>query len=143
ASEDDNVLVQGIASDEGSLGYFGLAYYAENKDRLKAVAVNAGKGGVLPSEQTVMDGTYQPLARPIFIYPSKRSAKKPEVQAFVEFYLKNAPALVKEVKYVPLPNEEYAGVLARFQTGQTGTAFGGKAEIGVKIQDLLKRKPKI
>ena len=143
ASEDDNVLVQGIASDEGSLGYFGLAYYAENKDRLKAVAVNAGKGGVLPSEQTVMDGTYQPLARPIFLYPSKRSAKKPEVQAFVEFYLKNAPALVKEVKYVPLPNEEYAGVLARFQSGQTGTAFGGKAEIGGKLQDLLKRKPKI
>ena len=143
ASEDDNVLVQGIASDEGALGYFGLAYYVENKDRLKAVAVNAGNGGVLPSEQTVMDGTYQPLARPIFIYPSKRSSKKPEVQAFVEFYLKNAPSLVKEVKYVPLPNEEYAGVLARFQSGQAGTAFGGKAEIGVKIQDLLKRKPKI
>ena len=143
ASEDDNVLVQGIASDETALGYFGFAYYEENADKLKAVAVDGGKGGVLPSIETVKDGTYQPLSRPIFIYVSKRAAKKPEVKAFVDFYLQNAAALVEEVKYIPLPANEYAAIAERFQKGPTGTAFGGKSEIGVKIGDLLNRRPKL
>ena len=143
ASEDDNVLVQGIASDETALGYFGFAYYEENADKLKAVAVDGGKGGVLPSMATVKDGSYQPLARPIFIYVSKKSARKPEVKAFVDFYLQNAAALVEEVKYIPLPANEYAAIAERFQKGQTGTAFGGKAEIGVKVGDLLNRRPKL
>ncbi|MBK7207928.1 MAG: PstS family phosphate ABC transporter substrate-binding protein [Elusimicrobia bacterium] len=143
ASEDDNVLVQGIASDETALGYFGFAYYEENMDKLKAVAVDGGKGGVLPSMETVKDGSYQPLSRPIFIYVSKKSARKPEVKAFVDFYLQNAPALVEEVKYIPLPANEYAAIAERFQKGPTGTAFGGKSEIGVKIGDLLNRRPKL
>ena len=143
ASEDDNVLVQGIASDETALGYFGFAYYEENMDKLKAVAVDGGKGGVLPSMETVKDGSYQPLSRPIFIYVSKKSARKPEVKAFVDFYLQNAAALVEEVKYIPLPANEYAAIAERFQKGPTGTAFGGKSEIGVKIGDLLNRRPKL
>jgi phosphate transport system substrate-binding protein len=99
ASEDDNVLVQGVASDKNGLGFFGFAYYVENQKKLKAVAIDAGKGPVIPSAKTVEDGTYQPLSRPIFIYVNVKSAEKPEVREFVEFYMKNAVALVKEVKF--------------------------------------------
>ena len=98
ASEDDNVLVQGIANDKNALGYFGFAYYAENPTKLKAVAIDGGKGPVMPSAKSVEDGTYNPLGRPIFIYVSKKSAAKPEVKEFIEYYLKNAAPLVKEVK---------------------------------------------
>ncbi|HBA39620.1 MAG TPA: protein sphX [Deltaproteobacteria bacterium] len=143
ASEDDNVLVQGIANDRNALGFFGFAYYAENQDKLKAVAVDGGKGPVLPSAKTVEDGSYQPLSRPIFIYVSKKSLGKPEVKEFVEFYLRNAPKLVKQVKYVALPAKAYAVGLARMKSVKVGTAFGGKAEVGVKIDDLLKREPKL
>ena len=143
ASEDDNVLVQGIANDRNALGFFGFAYYAENQDKLKAVAVDGGKGPVLPSAKTVEDGTYQPLSRPIFIYVSKKSLGKPEVKEFVEFYLKNAPKLVKQVKYVALPAKAYTVGLRRVKAVKVGTAFGGEAEVGVKIDDLLKREPKL
>lgn len=143
ASEDDNVLVQGIANDQGSLGYFGLAYYVENKDKLKAVAVDGGKGGVLPSEKGVVDGTYQPLSRPIFIYVSQKSLEKPEVKEFVEFYLKNAAPLTQQVKYVPLPAADYQEGLARLSQKKLGTAFGGKSEVGLKVADILKREPKL
>ncbi len=142
ASEDDNVLVQGIASDKGALGFFGYAYYAENPDKLKLVAIDAGKGPVLPSERTVMDGTYHPLSRPIFIYVSKKSAEKPEVKEFVEFYLKNASKLVKEVKYIPLPERAYQLAHERFTKRITGTVFGGEAKVGMKIEDLLKLEEK-
>ena len=138
ASEDDNVLVQGIASDRGGLGFFGYAYYAENPDKLKLVAIDAGKGAVLPSLQTVMDGTYAPLSRPIFIYVNKKSMERPEVKEFVEFYLKNAPVLVKQVKYIPLPDRAYALAVDRFAKRVTGTMFGGEAKIGMKVEDLLK-----
>ena len=143
ASEDDNVLVQGIANDRNALGFFGFAYYAENQDKLKAVAVDGGKGPVLPSAKTVEDGTYQPLSRPIFIYVSKKSLGKPEVKEFVEFYLKNAPKLVKQVKYVALPAKAYTVGLRRVKAVKVGTAFGGEAEVGVRIDDLLKREPKL
>lgn len=143
ASEDDNVLVQGIANDQGSLGYFGLAYYVENKDKLKAVAVDGGKGGVLPSEQGVIDGTYQPLSRPIFIYVSQKSLERPEVKEFVEFYLKNAAPLTQQVKYVPLPAADYQAGLTRLSQKKLGTAFGGKSEVGLKVADILKREPKL
>jgi len=142
ASEDDNVLVQGVSQDVGALGYFGYAYYEENQDKIKAVPIVAKKGAepVSPSIQTVMDGTYQPLSRPIFIYVKAESAKnKPEVKAFVDYYLANAPELVAEVKYIPLPPEEYAAVTQHWQSGKTGTGFGGHPEIGVKIKDLLER----
>lgn len=144
ASEDDNVLVEGIASDAQALGYFGLAYYEQNKDKLKIVPIDDendanGKGPIEPSSQSVMDSTYQPLARPIFIYISTQAAKKEEVQKFVEFYLKNAPELVAEVGYIPLPKEAYAAALERFNKRITGSVFGGKgAKMGVKMADLLR-----
>jgi phosphate transport system substrate-binding protein len=142
ASEDDNVLVQGIANDRNALGYFGFAYYVENQKKLKAVAVDGGKGPVAPSPKTVEDGTYQPLSRPIFIYVSKKSVDKPQVKEFVEFYLKNAAELVKQVKYVPLPANAYSLGLEHLKKGKIGTVFGGEAEVGVKIEDLLKREAK-
>ncbi len=140
ASEDDNVLVQGIAGDKNAIGFFGLAYYEENKDKLKLVPIDGGKGLIFPSEKTVMDGTYQPLSRPIFIYVNKKSISKPEIKEFVGFYLKNASKLVKEVKYVPLPDRAYKLAQERFAKMKTGTMFGGEAEVGVKIEDLLKRE---
>jgi len=142
ASEDDNVLVQGIANDRNALGYFGFAYYVENQKKLKAVAVDGGKGPVAPSPQTVEDGSYQPLSRPIFIYVSKKSLDKPEVKEFVEFYLKNAPALVKQVKYIALPPSAYTMGAEHLKKGKIGTMFGGEAEVGVKIEDLMKREAK-
>ncbi len=145
ASEDDNVLVQGVARDKYALGYFGMAYYAENKDKLKAVPIiNKGATkGVSPSLETVMDGTYQPLARPIFIYVSERSMARPEVKEFVEFYLKNAPKLTKEVGYVPLDKMHYDLAMKNFTTKKLGTGFGGTPEVGVKVDDLLKREAKL
>lgn len=143
ASEDDNVLVQGVANDINALGFFGYAYYAENNKKLKAVAVDNGKGPVGPSEKTVLDGTYQPLSRPIYIYVNKKSLAKPEVKEFTEFYLQQAPKLVKEVKYVPLPDKVYALGASRVKSAKVGTAFGGHADVGVTIDDLLKREPKL
>jgi phosphate transport system substrate-binding protein len=143
ASEDDNVLVQGVANDRNALGFFGFAYYAENTKKLKAVAVDNGKGPVVPSEKTVLDGTYQPLSRPIYIYVSKKAAAKPEVAEFVEFYLKQAANLVKQVKYVPLPERVYTLGASRFKSGKVGTAFAGHADVGVTIDDLMKREPKL
>jgi phosphate transport system substrate-binding protein len=143
ASEDDNVLVQGVANDRNALGFFGFAYYAENTKKLKAVAVDNGKGPVGPSEKTVLDGTYQPLSRPIYIYVSKKAAAKPEVAEFVEFYLKQAPSLVKQVKYVPLPGKVYTLGVSRLKSGKVGTAFAGHADVGVTIDDLMKREPKL
>jgi phosphate transport system substrate-binding protein len=143
ASEDDNVLVQGVSTDRNALGYFGYAYYAENQNKLKAVAIDNGKGApVAPSSKTVEDGTYQPLSRPIFIYVSKKSMGKPEVKEFVEYYMSNAPTLVKQVKYVPLPAKAYAMASDHFRIGRTGTVFGGKSEVGITIEELLKREAK-
>jgi phosphate transport system substrate-binding protein len=143
ASEDDNVLVQGIANDRNALGFFGYAYYAENKSKLKAVLIDNGKGPVPPSERTVLDGTYQPLSRPIYIYVNKKSLAKPEVKEFAEFYMKHGAKLSKEVKYVPLPDKVYSMGLSRLQTGKVGTAFAGHADVGVTIDQLMKREPKL
>jgi phosphate transport system substrate-binding protein len=107
ASEDDNILVQGVAGDQNALGYFGYAYYAENTDKLKIVPIDAGDGPVTPSDSTINGGQYTPLSRPLFIYVSKASLEKPEVKAFVEFYMENALDLVSEVGYTPLPEEVY------------------------------------
>jgi phosphate transport system substrate-binding protein len=143
ASEDDNVLVQGVARDKNALGYFGFSYYVENKDKLQAVAVDGGKGPVLPSEKSVEEGTYAPLSRPIFIYVNAKSLSKPEVREYVEFYLKNSPTLVKEVKYVPLPPNAYQTALEHVQKAKLGTVFGGVAEVGLKIDELLRREAKL
>ena len=122
ASADDNVLVTGIGGDRNSLGYFGYAYYSENADKLKLVAVDAGDGCVTPTAATIEDGTYQPLSRPMFIYVSKQSLERPEVAAFVQFYLENARELVQEVGYVPLPEQAYTDGLAMVRSGQTSAA---------------------
>jgi phosphate transport system substrate-binding protein len=142
ASEDDNVLVQGISGDVNALGFFGLAYYLENKSRLKAVAIklNETAKAVEPSVEAAKDGSYQPLSRPIFIYVSRKSIEaKPEVQKFVEFYLdkKNAGRLVKEVGYVPLPDNAYDVFMQRFKERRTGTAFTG-SRIGISVDELLR-----
>lgn len=114
ASEDDHVLVQGIATDKNALGFFGLAYYEENKDKLRLVGVDNGNGVVLPSLETVGNGTYAPLSRPIFIYVSSVSVEKAEVKEFVSFYLESASSLVTEVGYIPLPDAEYAKEIEKF-----------------------------
>ncbi len=143
ASEDDNVLVQGVSRDVGGLGYFGFAYYVENQDKLKAVPIVNSKGkAVLPSIESVMDGSYEPFSRPIFIYVNAKSAEKPEVKEFVEYYLKHGGKLAKEVKYVPLTEADYKHAADNFAKKKTGTAFGGHNEVGVRISDLLKRDPK-
>jgi phosphate transport system substrate-binding protein len=141
ASEDDNVLVQGVSRDVNAIGYFGYAYYAENRDKLKAVPIveKAGKPAVAPSESTVLDGSYQPLSRPIFIYVNTKSLAKPEVKEFVAYYLKEGAKLAKEVKYVPLPDRIYKAGVDRLAKGQKGTVFAGHADVGVKIDDLFSR----
>lgn len=142
ASEDDNVLVMGVANDINALGFFGLAYYEENQGKLKAIPISwKGSEPVEPSVETAREGTYQPLSRPIFIYVSKASAEtKPHVQRFIEFYLnpENAEVLVSEVGYVPLPEEAYTLAQEKFRKRETGTVFEG-AEVGVGIEELLSR----
>ena len=144
ASEDDNVLVQGVSRDVGGLGYFGYAYYNENKDKLSAVAVVAasGKPAVAPSEETVINGSYQPLARPIFIYVNAKSAAKPEVKEFVEYYMKNGEKLTKEVKYISLPAKAYTYNLEHFAKMAKGTKFGGENKVGLTIEALMKLEAK-
>ena len=144
ASEDDNVLVQGVSRDINGLGYFGYAYYIENKDKLKAVPIVNDKGdAVEPSMEAVLKGTYTPLARPIFVYVNAKSLAKPEVKEFVEYYMKNGAKLAREVKYVPLPDSAYRVALEHLQKGKKGTVFGGVAEVGVTIEELLKREAKL
>jgi phosphate transport system substrate-binding protein len=144
ASEDDNVLVQGVSRDVNGLGYFGYAYYIENKDKLKAVPIVNEKGQpVEPSMEAVLKGTYSPLARPIFIYVNAKSLGKPEVKEFVEYYMKHGAKLAREVKYVPLPDVAYTTGLEHIQKGKKGTVFGGTAEVGVTIEELLKREAQL
>lgn len=116
ASEDDHVLVQGIAGDKYSLGFFGLAYYSENKDKLTLIGVNNGEEVVKPTLETVSNGTYRPLSRPLFIYVNSTSVKSPEVIEFVNFYLENAGELSKDVGYIPLPSENYKKQTENFKT---------------------------
>jgi phosphate transport system substrate-binding protein len=144
ASEDDNVLVQGVARDANALGYFGFAYYVENKDKLKAVAIVNDKGqAVVPSLEAVVRGSYQPLSRPIFIYVNAKSLGKPEVKDFVQFYMENAAKLAQEVKYVPLPAHAYKGAWDHVLKGKRGTVFGGNAGVGITIEELLKREARL
>ena len=123
-SEDDNVLVRGVAGDKGAIGFFGCAYYFENKDKINAVAVvnDAGKA-ILPNPQTIEDGSYNPLSRPLFIYVSKKSAERPEVDAFVKFYLQHTAKLSAEVGYVPLPQAVYTKARAKYEGRKTGSAY--------------------
>ena len=142
SSEDDNVLVQGVSTDKYALGYFGYAYYAENKGKLRVVPIDDGneadgKGPIAPSVETVANGTYQPLSRPIFIYVSSKAVQRPEVVAFVEFYLHNAPKLVTEVGYIPLPPKAYELAMARLKARTFGSVFSGGSKVGVTVEQLL------
>jgi phosphate transport system substrate-binding protein len=144
ASEDDNVLVQGVASNKGALGYFGYAYYLPNAAKLKAVPiVNKAGQPIGPSLANVINGSYEPLSRPIFIYVGEAAAKKPEVREFVQYYLTEGVPLVEEVKYVPLPKQAYDLVTRHFKEGKLGTGFGGVPEVGLKVEELLAREAKL
>lgn len=144
ASEDDNVLVQGVEGDANAIGYFGFAYYAENTGKLKGLPIveKAGKPAVSPSAENVSNGSYQPLSRPIFIYVRAASLAKPEVKKFVEFYMEHGARMANEVKYVGLPASVYKANLKHIAEGKKGTVFGGHNEIGVSIEDLVKREAK-
>ncbi|MBL7671038.1 MAG: PstS family phosphate ABC transporter substrate-binding protein [Bdellovibrionaceae bacterium] len=149
ASEDDNTLVMGVSTDKFSLGYIPLAYYAENKAKLKAIAIIGGEKspkkneGVLPSKETVENGTYFPLSRPVFIYVNEASLARPEVRSFVEFYLKKSSQLVPEVKYVALPAKAYEIGLEHLKKAKLGTVFGGHSEVGFRIEELMKREGRV
>ena len=136
-SENDNVLVEGVAGDKYAMGFFGFAYYAAHKDRMTAVAIDAGDGKpVLPSLENVTNGSYTPLSRPLFVYVRDASAKRPEVREFVQFMLQNGE-LVKEVGYLPLPKKAYELAWQHFEGGKLGTVFGGQAKVGITIDELL------
>ncbi len=139
SSEDDNVLVQGVATDKLALGFFGYAYFKENRKKLKAVPIKAGPGpAIAPSAATVADGTYQPLSRPIFIYLSKASLERAEVKAFADFYVAEAKSLVPEVGYIALPDTAYALVTKRLADKVVGSVFDGKGStIGASVESLL------
>jgi len=137
ASEDDNVLVQGVASDLYALGFFGFAYYVENMKKINAVAIDSGNGGILPSAATVENNSYKPLSRPIFIYVNAKSTDKPEVNEFINFYMKNASELVTEVKYFPLSKEVYNLNIEHLNKKKVGTVFKGTG-INIKLEDILK-----
>ena len=139
-SEDDNVIVQGVESNENSLGFFGYAYYEENKDKLKLVSIkNAAGECVEPSETTIADGTYNPIARPIFVYVNKTAyAEKPEVKAFVDYQADSGNALlISDTGYIPMPADIVEKVQARLTAMTTGSIFEGGATVGVKLSDKL------
>ena len=146
ASEDDNVLVQGIEGNKFALGYIPYAYYAPHSARMKAVGIewekNKTAGPIMPSPENILAGTYNPLSRPLFIYVNRKSLDKPEVKEFVEFYLKNVGTLAREVKYLPLPDNAYQMASERLRNGQTGTGFGGVPEVGLPVEEILRRPPK-
>jgi len=143
ASEDDNTLVQGVSQDPNALGYFGLAYYEQNPQKLKALGIDSGKGAIVPSRETVVNSQYQPLARPLFIYVNAEKAQKSRaLQEFVEYYLDNAESIVKEVGYIPLTDEHYHLATVTFFNGEVGTVFGGQSQFDVTLAELLRQKAK-
>ena len=143
ASEDDNTLVQGVENNKGGLGYFGFAYYSAHKDKLTAVAIDGGKGPVEPTIANVLNGSYTPLSRPLFIYVKLDAAARPEVQEFVRFSLTKGAALVQEVGYIPLPASAYPLVLKHFEQRKTGSVFNGVPKVGVTIEQLLEMEAKL
>jgi phosphate transport system substrate-binding protein len=142
ASEDDNVLVQGVEGDRFAMGYIGYSYYASHQKRLRALGVEwdlKKRLSTKPSEEAVLAGTYNPLSRPLFLYVNVKSLQKREVKKFVEFYLTHVEALAKEVKYVPLPSSAYVKVWERLEKQRKGTAFAGHTDTAVPIDEILSR----
>jgi phosphate transport system substrate-binding protein len=143
ASEDDNTLVQGVENNKSALGYFGFAYYVAHQDKMRAVAIDGGGGPVSPSIENVINGTYTPLARPLFVYVKESSMDRPEVKEFVQFMLTKSSDLVKEVGYVPLPDNAYQLAWKHFQNRKLGSVFGGVPQVGVTIDQLLSMEAKL
>ncbi len=142
-SEDDRALVNAVSQDTNALGYFGYAYYQQNKDKIKAVAVDNGKGAVFPSAETVKSGQYQPLTRPLFIYVNAQKAQEnPALEEFVEFYLEKAPEIVDNVGYVSLSEEGYHLAKVHFQRFKVGTVFEGRSAFNLTIEELLRKQAK-
>ena len=145
SSEDDNVIVQGVSGDQFALGYFGYAYYEENKDKLKLVPIDDGddsngKGPIEPTPETVKNGTYRPLSRPIFIYPKLKALDLPEVRSFLDFYLTKGPGLVREVGYIPLTEREYELTRNRLTARKLGSMYEGTdSHSNVTIEQRLTR----
>ena len=138
ASEDDNVLVTGVAGSRNGIGYFGYAYYVENAERLKAVAVDGGDGCVLPTDAAINDGSYSPLSRPMFIYVRKDAASQPHIAEFIRYYLSGeGQQLAAEVGYIPYPQEVYDLALAKFNNGTAGTVFGGENPLEGSVAEVL------
>lgn len=133
-SEDDNVIVQGVASNTGAMGYFGVAYYEQNRERLRALTVD----GVAPTPSNIADGTY-PLSRPMFVYVSAEALRRPQVQRFMQYYVANVARLAPEVGYVPLPAEVYATYAERLRNVDVGTAFGGHNDVDASIAEAASR----
>jgi phosphate transport system substrate-binding protein len=144
ASEDDHVIMTAVIKDAHALGYVGLSYILENRDKVKPLKVKNNKGVcVEPTETTVKDGSYNPLSRPLFIYVNEKAVKeRPEVREFVDYYLKNASKIAKQVKMVPLPDHAYKMASERFSKMQVGTVFGGELQVGLTVEELLKRELK-
>ncbi len=138
-SEDDNVLVTGISGDRGALGYFGYAYYSENADRLKLVSIDGGDGCITPTDETINNGSYSPLSRPLFIYAAKDALNEDHLRAFVEFYLSPANRnLISETGYIPFPDNIYELALEKFLTGNTSVAFGSDNRLHGTVEEVLK-----
>ena len=138
SSERDNVLVRGIAGDWGSLGYFGYSYFVENRDILKMVAVDSGNGCIKPTDETINNGSYSPLSRPLFIYVSKKAWKEPDVKDFVSYFVSYDRAdLLRDLGFVPFPERVHDLVLDRFQRGLSGTIFGGQNPQHGTVEEIL------
>lgn len=141
ASEDDNVLVQGVEHNKNALGYFGYAYYIAHKESMRAVGIQTDSGEtVLPDLSTVLDGRYQPLSRPLFVYVAETAARRPEIRDFLRFYLTEGPDLAAQVGFVPLPDHASKTALEHFENNRVGTIFGGVPEVGVTIDELIQRE---
>jgi phosphate transport system substrate-binding protein len=143
ASEDDNTLVQGVENNKNAIGYFGFAYYAAHKDKMRAVPVDGGKGPVEPSLANVTNGSYNPLSRPLFIYVKESSMNRPEVRQFVQFMMTKGGPLVSEVGYLPLPKSAYDLAWKHFNDKKLGTVFGGHPKVGVTVEELLAMEAKL
>jgi phosphate transport system substrate-binding protein len=141
SSEDDEVIAKGVMNDPNAIGYFGYSYFAKHKDKLKPVAIDSGKGSVLPSPQTAQKNQYQPLSRPLFIYINLRSTQTKEgVRKFVNFYLDNAEKIVKGVNYIPLHPESYHQAKVHYYRGKVGTVFGGQQVQNLTLRELLRKQ---
>ncbi|MDE2938716.1 MAG: PstS family phosphate ABC transporter substrate-binding protein [Chloroflexota bacterium] len=138
ASEDDNLIIQGVSGGKNGVGYLGYSYYGENAGKLKAVEIDGGSGCIAPTDEAINNGAYTPLSRPLFIYVRKDAASTPHIAEFIRYFLgKEGQALAAEVGYIPYPQAVYDLALARFENGTTGTVFGGENPMRGPVEQVL------